>query len=254
MFHIMAGPGRPRKNAASTKSNNVAESIGKQQFQVLDATAKLLEKLSKTPDLVSEIKAEVEEIQQSFAYDVQEKEVETNEKKKALDEELKVYKTSIESQKETLDEQLDEHKKEFDRELEKLKYDHSLTKRDEDVSTAEYVASKHSMSLVDTAEWTEKKALSEFNDEREKVIREEVAAEVEKKVNSAKNAEIRNLKHSSEMEVAMAKKDIESLTREVDALRKENISLKATIDQQNSNIVSIAESATRPTTVEMSKK
>ncbi|MCP3685086.1 MAG: hypothetical protein GY861_20685 [bacterium] len=237
--------GRPKKTAADNK----VKTIGELQLKVITETIKLLEKIPKIPSQVKEIKEQVKEIEDSFAYEIQEKEVVTEEKKKALDEELIQYQSAIEEKKDVLDEELAEKDKQYARLFEQAKYNHTITIRDEDLNTSKIVASKYNMCIVGNGEWSEVNKLAETNEEKISSIVESAKQETERSIKSTKDAEIRNLKHSYELKTALASKDVENLQREVEALRGENARLRATIDRQNENIVRVAEAATRPANV-----
>lgn len=238
-----------RKTSTRAKTSDAADSIGKLQFKVVTEATKTLEKLNSIPDTVKELKAQVDEIKESFAYELKEKEVELNEKKTQLDVDFIAYQADLKAKQEALDLDLTEYRTKYARDLEQIKYDHSIAIRDADVSTADNIVKRYGNVIVNEDKWLTVQDLEEANEEHDKALVDSVTAEVEKRVKTAKDAEIRNMKHKYEMDLAIANKDIDNLTKEAENLRVENTSLKTAVQEQNKNIVSIAESATRPSVI-----
>ena len=99
--------------------------------------------------------------------------------------------------------------------------------------------------VVDIVLWNSLSETKRLNETDVQKIKDDTTKEVTSSVHAAKNAEIGNIKHSYEMQLALAKKDIENLTREVNSLKEEKASFTKQLELQNINLVRVAE-ATRP--------
>lgn len=237
----------PKVQSVSTSS--ALESIGKQQLQLITQATSLLDKISTFPDLVTQIKEQVSEIKEKYAYDIQEAEIEYQDKQKHLEQSFSDFSKSIDERKQKMEEELEQQKLQHEKLLENLRYQYSLAVRDEDVKTLQALASRYKKALVDIEEWNSKKDLVKVNEEMLRDVELRAIQETQTDVTRIKDMEIRDIKHNYELNLSLSKKDVEMLTKEAEKLRKDTLALQEQLRLQNENIVKIAESATRPTQI-----
>jgi len=238
--------------AARRKVTTTQESvsvIGKEQFKTVQEAIKALDKLIGIPDVVDKIKVNVEEIKENYAYGLQEKEVEIREKQQQLDQDFVKYEQSLQEKKEGLRQALADAQTKHQRDLETVDYEHGIAVRNKDLETAIAIGELHHMDLVETSDWNKVKDTVRLNEEDLKSVETEAIQKTAAKLTNQHERETSDLRHEYDMEIALAKKDIQSLNNEVQKVRSENDKLQSMLETQNTNIVQIAEAATRPSVV-----
>jgi len=228
---------------------NAQVSIGKLQLEILNKTRLLFDRFEDVTSQFDKVKAGVEEIKENFAYGIQEEEVRVSEDKQKLRDEYEALKLEIDQQRANSEEawqtKLDGLKQQVvsqreinNKELEQLRYEHNLAIRDQSLSTAANIASKHGKSLVDTNEWTELENIKRTNKE-----------ELESAITEAKTSTERDITRKYEIKLSKAdsahKSEVSLLKKELEFSNKEIASLEATIrelkEQVKGNIETINE-------------
>ena len=229
-----------------TVSSSALESIGKQQLQVITQASSLLDKLTVLPDFISQIKDQVNEIKEDYGYKIKEAEIEYQEKQKQLEQGFNDFNQSLEERKRKMEEELELQRLQNEKLLENIKYQYSLAVRDEDSKVMQSLAARYKKALVDIEEWNAKKDILRLNEQELQSAKETVIKETLNDVNRVKQQEMSEIKHNYELNLQLAKKDIEMLTKEAEKLRKDNTSLQEQLRLMQGDMVRVVESATRP--------
>jgi hypothetical protein len=253
--------GRPagsttKTSATKTTSTSNVNSIAKQQFDILNAAQRVSKQLEELPLVVEQLKTQVKEIEDNFAYQLQEKEIEHDDRRKEKDAQLAEYTVTIDERKAQLEAELEAKRVAQQREIEQLEYEHKVAIREKRYDVATRIANEQNKQLVDTAQFKELQMIKRANDEDLANVAHTTELQVTQRLTDAHTVVLKELKAANTLEVAMLRKDIESALKQVEQVKADKAILEKHIADQTATIARIADNATRPTTtiVEGSKK
>lgn len=233
----------PRKT--TPKTNTHVQSVAKLQFDVLTKTQKAMETIAALPDSFAAIKASVEEIKDNFAYQLQEFEIEHNDKKAALDATLEAYKLELEAEQEALNKNLEDAKLEKSKALEALDYEHELAIRDRNLRTAKQIAEEYAKTLVDNNELSDLRKVERLSESERNELVQNLTQTLTEKHQKAMSAALESAKNKFDIELLSYSKDNESYAKEVAMLKETIAKQEATIQGLNKNIVEVTSNMSR---------